>query len=146
MTRTTILAALALSLGVICIPGLARADALRPAAERRPTRRSTSRMITGMVLTGHALALFIPGVVFTGVGLSKKGKGTSTDQDDADIETGFGLMLIVLGSLPLAAVGIPLWVSGASPAGPTAARLPAWAQAIPTVTGGPRSVGLRWSF
>lgn len=97
-----------------------------------PVRRSTGMMVAGMILTGVGSVALLAGVAFTGLFASAGG------------DSGLGIVLIgmplIAGSTVFAGIGIPLWVVGARPAEP------ALEAAIPSLSVGPGSASLRWTF
>jgi hypothetical protein len=101
-----------------------------------PERRSTGRMVTGIVLTATAAANLAGG------GALAFASATTCNSEYC----GFGILgggaAMALGGV-LAAIGIPLWVSGARPASPGE---DARTTAVPTLAVGPKRVTLGWSF
>ena len=86
-------------------------------------------MVAGIVLTSIASAMAIATV-------SMVACCNKTDSDGISLANSLGVIVGLSSVLP-AAVGIPLWVSGA--------RAPA-PEAVPTVGAGPGGVALRWTF
>lgn len=107
-----------------------------PPLSHRPKPRSLPMMITGIVFSAASLATIPVGLVLT------------VHPPSGALCGGYaacGLIVMNAGSIVLAGIGIPLWAYGGSP--PRSWEAPAHRSlGLPTVTAGPRSVTLGWSF
>lgn len=114
------------------IPPLATPSPLPPTAPDAPQRRSTGVMVAGIVLTSVASAALVGGVIST----AAFGQRTDTGAWSTILVS----LPMIGGSALLAAVGVPLWVLGASAPGPRSGK------ALPAVNVGAGSATLRWAF
>jgi len=100
----------------------------------REDRRSTGKMVTGIILTSC-------GVVNGSVGAVILIASTDCHGDLCGFNTAFGASFAGLGAA-LVGIGIPLWVVGAADPTPEQDA----AGPVPKVLVGPGTVGARWSF
>jgi hypothetical protein len=108
-------------------------------------------LVSGIVVASVGAALLVSGgILFAqGQAASAANAASGTTDDDANvggaIETAAGILMLIVGGLHVL-VGLPLIGNGAQP--PSRATTPPQAVSwmVPSVGGGPRSTGLRWTF